>query len=561
MPSGEKAKELWKNKEKMIAHSWKPGQSGNPAGRPKRGTSLKEVFEGYGDKIIKGGKSQTQKETLAQKMWDMAMGGDPIMCKYVFDRLEGPVKNINENFNHDAEKFTDEAHEFIRKDLLRVKQFVHPWYRPATYHRVIADVIQDESIKKVIITVPPQHGKSEIVTKTFPAHFLANNPEKSIILGTYNNEFANELSVKCRDFFLNERFQKLYGGELELHPEQQTKHKWSLKGHEGSAIFAGVGGTITGNPADVLLIDDIVKDFEDAVSKVAQEKIWNWFNYVTDSRLRGEASRIIIVMTRWVKNDLIGRILAHEEEMGMPQDKRFKVIHFPALLDVQDDKYETGRPLWPEVKSLNFLLERQKKNPSMFKSLWMGNPIDLEGLVINPKWIKIENDVKSLGEKILSCRGWDFGYTESGDMTVGARVDVYELGDQITPILADVVICRKDPTAVKEFVVETAKRDGPDVIIGVEGGGTQIAMSSDISKRRELANYQVKTYVPRGDKIARAMPWILKLEDGHFRLTPGPWNRDVIASMVDFSENCEHDDIEDAITNAWKVLFGEGVAC
>jgi phage terminase large subunit-like protein len=557
MPTGEKSKETWANREKMVAHCWKPGQSGNPKGKPKKGNSLKDLFEGYGDKIIRGTDNITHKQALVQKMWNMALRGDAIMAKYVYDRIEGPIKNINENINRNIELAENEMLQFVKADLLRTKQFVHPWYNPAFFHREIADALQNPAIKRLIVTLPPQFGKTELLCRTFPAYYLASNPASHTIVASYNQEYVNSLSVKCRDFFQEEKFQLLFGG-LELHPEQQTKHEWMLKNHQGGIIFAGIGGTITGNPADLLLIDDVTKDFEDASSKVSQDTIWNWFNSVVGTRLKGDESRIIIIMTRWMKNDLIGKILRQEEENEILPEDKFKILHYPAILNVENDEFSKGKSLWPEVKSLKFLLERQKKDPSIFKTMWQGYPRDLEGFLIKPEWIKIEDDIKSLGEKIFSCRGWDFGYTESGDFTAGARIDLYENGEQITPILAEVVTCRKDPTAVKEFIIETTLKDGPDVIVALEGGGTQIAMSSDLCKRKELLNYQIKVYTPKGDKIARAMPWILKIEDGHLRFAKGTWNKLVSDSLIEFGEGCTHDDIEDAITNAWKVLFGEG---
>lgn len=81
-------------------------------------------------------------------------------------------------------------------------------------------------------------------------------------------------------------------------------------------------------------------------------------------------------------------------------------------------------------------------------------------------------------------------------------------------------------------------------------------MSEDIINRKELYDYNIKTYTPKNDKISRAMPWILKLEDGIFKLLPGAWNKIVVDELTDFSNNCEHDDIPDAITTAWKILFG-----
>jgi predicted phage terminase large subunit-like protein len=538
---------------------WTKGVSGNPNGRPLKGESVMELLEEYGNKIVPskiGGreKALTYKRLFVQKLWSMAIkDGDSAISKYIFDRIEGPIKNIIET--RDGDKIESETFDFIRQDLIRTKQFVHPWYKPAFFHREISDNLQDEKIKRLIVTMPPQFGKTELLCKTFPAWYLGNNPENSVMVASYNQEYVNKLSVQCRDFFNDQKFMTLFY-DLKLHPDQQTKHEWMIGGHQGGAIFAGVGGTLTGNTADVLLIDDVTKDFEDASSKVVQESIWNWYQTVTGTRLKGENSRIIIIMTRWLKNDLIGRILRHEEENNIAVEDRFKVLHYPAILGVEGDDYSKGKSLWPEKKSMKFLLERQAQAPSVFKTMWMGNPRDLEGCIIKPEWIRYEQDVKSLGEKILSCRGWDFGYTESGDETVGARIDVYQNGELYTPILADVVSCRKDPTAVKEFVVATAQADGPDVIIGVESGGTQIAMSSDLMKRRELANFQVRAITPKGDKISRAMPWILKLEDGMFRLAKGPWNKMVVDSMCDFSDTCDHDDIEDAITNAWKTIWG-----
>lgn len=539
------------------------GISGNPHGRPPAGESLTELLAEFGEKMREDPRNKKSKTTykrlLAERIWHFAINkADPASIKHIFDRIEGPVANINYNYNQEMDERLETLKQFIRDDLLRCKQYVHEWYKPAFYHREISAAICDEKVKRLIVTLPPQFGKTEVLCKTFPAWFLANNPEKSIIVGAYNQEYANKISVQCRDFFNSPKFLDLYNGSVKLHPDQQTKHEWMLADHKGSAIYSGVGGTVTGNPADVFLIDDVVKDFEDACSKVMQERIWNWYNSVVQSRLQGESSRIIIVMTRWTKNDLIGRILDTEEKNQVAVENRFKVLHYPAILDVPaSGDYSAGRSLWPEKKSMKFLLERQQSEPAVFKALWQGNPRDMEGLVIKPEWIRLENDPKSLGQLIGSCRGWDFGYTVNGDETVGARIDAYQDGEKITCVLSSVVRCRKDPAGVKELVVKTSLEDGPGVTVAVEGGGTQIAMASAIAQRKELADYQVRSVVPKGDKISRAMPWILKLEDNMLRLATAPWNAEIIRSLIDFEEGCDHDDIEDAITTAWKILWGE----
>jgi predicted phage terminase large subunit-like protein len=447
--------------------------------------------------------------------------------------------------------------DWIKSDLLRTKQYVHDWYIPSStgYHQEVARNLQDESIKRLIVTLPPQFGKSELLCKTYPAWFLGHNPDKSVIVSSYNEEYTNKLSVKCRDFFLQPKFKDLFN--LELHPDQQTKHEWMIKGHQGSAMYVGFGGGITGNPADLLLLDDLTKNYEEACSKLKQESIIDWYDWVVKSRLQSDESRIVIVMTRWLKNDLIGKLLKRDEDSNKSPDKKFKVLHYPAIYDIKKDNIRKGKSLWPEKKSMGFLLDIYEDKPSVFMAIYQGNPKDLDNEVINIKWIKYEKDIKSLGEKIFSCRGRDFGYSKTGDYTVEAKIDVYQKGSKIIVLLTDVKRFREEPTVTKDLVVETALNDGQETVIGLESGGTQLAMTNDIINRKELFDYQVRTYTPKLDKISRAMPWILKLEDGNFRFLPGAWNKMVVDEMDDFSKICDHDDIIDAITTAWKITFGE----
>lgn len=564
---------------------WKPGESGNAKGRVPMAESMSQLLREWGEETFEttigedGDKRKrpviSYKKALIKRMWIAAIKGNPKMAEMIFNRVEGPVKQVIEQHTFENQALENEVYKFIRGDLLLTKQYVHPWYQPSQVHRDIAAVLKDENITRAMFVMPPQHGKTELLCKTFPAHFLAENPDKSIIATSYNQEYVNKLSVKCRDYFNDPKFQMLWGNTIELHPEQQTKHEWLIKSHNGGAVFSGVGGTITGNPADILLIDDVVQNYEEASSKIKQESIWEWYNTVVGTRLQGSQSRIIIVMTRWIKNDLIGKILKQEEIDNTPENERFKIYTYPAILDVKgqsDQDYENGRPLWPEKKDMKFLMERYRASRSTFKTMWQCNPRDLEGKVIKPEWIKIENDIKSLGECILSCRGWDFGYTESGNATVGSRIDVFQKGELLTPILMDVKIIRKDPTEVEEFVVKTALEDGKGTVLVGEGGGTQMAMIKRIARRKELMDYEVRMHIPtaiRGiakirdekivnnNKVARAISWVLKLEDGVFRLLKAAWNEVVVQSFKDFSEDCEEDDIEDSVTITWKTLFGE----
>lgn len=464
------------------------------------------------------------------------------------------------------------AVDWIKDDIIKIKQYVNPWYKPAEFHREIAEAIEDETNGNLIITVPPQFGKTELLCKTYPAVYVARNPTKTVITASYSQEYVNKLSVQCADFFTDKKFQQLF--KIKHHPDLWNKRERLLKDFNGGLLFSGAGGGITGNPADLFLIDDTTKNFEDATSKVKQDSLWNWVKTVAGSRLQGENSRIIIIMTRWQLNDLIGKILKNEIDEDVPQDERFKLIHYGALIDtktgkiaekelieeVANDKtrkkHKLLKSLWPEKKSVKFLLSRYRAGKAEFMTMYQGNPKDLDNCFIKREWIKIEKDIKKYGDIKFSCRGWDFGYTEGGDWTVGSKIDVYEYGETMIPILSDVKMIRKNPTDVKEFIAQTAIDDGEAVIVGLESGGTQIAMASEIMNHKLLYNHNFSQIKPKGDKITRAMPWILKLEDGIFKLAPGQWNKKAIDYLADFSDNCEHDDVPDSITTAWKILFG-----
>lgn len=464
------------------------------------------------------------------------------------------------------------SNDWIRSDLIRTKQYVHRWYKPAPFHRQIANELQSSRNENLIVTVSPQFGKTELLCRSFPPFYLGTNPNKTVITSSYNQEYVNKLSVKCADFFVEPLFQKLFG--IRPHPDLWNKRERLLKDYNGGMLFTGAGSGTAGNPADLFLLDDLTKDYKDASSKAKQEALWFWYNMVVDARLQGDDSRIIIVMTRWLKNDLIGKIQKQEDDDRIAQKDRFKVLHFGALMnsathEIADKtlldetaQFEDGRnykkvySLWPEKKSVNFLMLKYKKIPAIFLTMYQGNPKDLEGCVIDPSWIKYELDPKSLGKRKFSCRGWDFGYTEQGNPTVGARVDVYEVGDDMIPLLGDVVKFKEVPSKTKLKIVEVAERDGKEVIIGVEGGGTQKAMADDVRCLEALMDYQIVEVIPKGDKVFRGMPWILKIEGGQFKFVKGPWNKMTVDEMADFSENCEEDNIEDAISVSWKTLFG-----
>ena len=207
--------------------------------------------------------------------------------------------------------------------------------------------VSSGELKRVIVTMPPRHGKSERVSRKFPAWHIGRNPNDEIILASYSVDLSRGFSRIARDTLSGHT--DVFG--VEIDPNNQSSESWGIKGKRGGVHAAGVGGPITGKGARIAIIDDPVKNAEEANSEVMREKIWEWYVSTLYTRLTPDG-RILVVMTRWHEDDLVGRLLKKEREdieNGTHKGERWTVINFPAI--AEDADYlgrSVGQPLWPE---------------------------------------------------------------------------------------------------------------------------------------------------------------------------------------------------------------------
>lgn len=168
--------------------------------------------------------------------------------------------------------------------------------------------LEKRIIKNLIVNIPPRHGKSELISKYFPVWYLLNNPNHRIILTTYNNSFASLLGGQCLEI-INE-----FGADYGFHISINNKGKghFKLDGYKGSITAVGAGGSITGRGADLIIIDDPIKNIFEAKSEIRRENLWDWLTTTAFTRLEPNGI-IIIVMTRWHKDDLCGKIIKRFE--------------------------------------------------------------------------------------------------------------------------------------------------------------------------------------------------------------------------------------------------------
>lgn len=264
----------------------------------------------------------------------------------------------------------------------------------------IMEKVERGEEKRVAVSIGPQFGKSQIISRAAPAWSIGRNPYINQILGSYNQDFANEFGFEVRNIINSPVYRQVFPS-VELMKGGEAKDLL-MTTHGGKNAFVGVGGSGTGKPADRFTVDDPYRNKEDADSETFREKVWNWFNGVVFSRCH-DGTAIVIVHTRWHQDDLIGRLCdpEHPERDGRFKglEKRWKyfnlpaIVQDPALARALDLTLETptdpdviaqfgSKPmsaLWPGRKSLPLLAEAKQSDPYTFNSLYMGAPAPDDG--------------------------------------------------------------------------------------------------------------------------------------------------------------------------------------
>lgn len=240
----------------------------------------------------------------------------------------------------------------------------------------ILQAVERGELKRVIITIPPRHGKSMLCSQFFPAWYLGRNPGKYLITATYGQELSDDFGRKIRDQFQAPEFHAVFP---ECILDSRTHAANRMTTSEGGSYFGvGAGGPITGRGAHLLLIDDPVKNREDADSEAMREKLWQWYLSVAYTRLMPNGA-IVVIMTRWHEDDMVGRLLnlnAHEN---------WTVVNLPAL-SMHDE------PLWPEAytyEALNNIRKSMDAGGRIYDwhCLYQQEPIPEEGIIFKPDWM------------------------------------------------------------------------------------------------------------------------------------------------------------------------------
>lgn len=271
----------------------------------------------------------------------------------------------------------------------------------------IVEKIERRELKRVAVSIGPQFGKSEILSRKGPAWISGRNPLANMILGSYNQPNADKFGGEVRELVESKAHQQVFPGYGALRKGQQD---YLVTDAGGQMAFVGVGGSGTGRPADFFFVDDPIKSSEEANSETFREKMWDWFNGVVFTRCHDD-SAILVVHTRWHEDDLIGRLCDPDhpdrEKKYVGIAKRWTYINLPAVvsdpalasalgltLEVATDedvvKQFGDKPissLWPGRKSLPLLAEAKGQDSRIFNALYMGKPTPEDGEYFKESYI------------------------------------------------------------------------------------------------------------------------------------------------------------------------------
>jgi predicted phage terminase large subunit-like protein len=448
--------------------------------------------------------------------------------------------------------------ELARRDLLNFAKHVKPDYIVGPQHKILAEkleAVERGELKRLIVCMPPRHGKSLLSTQLFPAWALGKNPKLEIIQSGYSHDITMEHSRLARDFFVSEEYKKIFRdvhhvpgrqGQAGIAVARQAASEWGTK-QKGKYYAVGVGGGITGRGADIAIIDDPVKNREDAESPTIQKKIWDWYRSTLYTRLSPEGA-IILVMTRWNTNDLAGKLIKAMTEGG----EQWEVVSMPAI-------DESGCALWPArwpAEKLKVIEETLGKYE--WSSLYQQRPTVRGGNRFKVDLIQVHEDPKDFPD-VSYVRFWDLASTvkerdkDDPDATSGAKCGI-TIEDGLPHLwIIDIKWCQEEAPERDKMIMATTKADGPSVKIGVEsvaGYKDTYTTMKVILKGLRI----VKKITVSGDKSVRAAPLEPVMEAGHVHILRARWNEKFFEEFAGFPSTGVHDDIVDSTAGAYAML-------
>lgn len=436
-----------------------------------------------------------------------------------------------------------------RNNLLSFISVTYKDYKIGWVHQEICETLDnflkdliDGKRPRLIITMPPRSGKSEIVSRRFPAYFLGKYPDLSIISVSYSASLAEDFSRDVQRIIDSDDYKKIFP-DTKLSDKKDKNYKrtsdfFEIVDHKGVYCSAGVGGSITGKGCDILIIDDPIKNRQEANSETVRKKIYDWYSSTAYTRL-SPIGGVIMMCTRWHLDDLIGKVLSDKNQ------KPFHVISYPAIAEHDEPHRKQGEALHPERFSLEILNEiKSTLSTADWLSLYQQKPVPEGGAIFETSKIRYYDETSEPKRFDQIVGSWDMTFKENktSDYVVGQLwgrkgADFY---------LLDMVRDRMDFVKTLKVFINFANKHKNCNCWLVEDKANGTAIISTLKKHIS----GIIPITPKESKQERAYAITPYLEAGNIFFPKNQnFTKDLEEEMLQFPAGA-HDDTVDSMTQA-----------
>jgi predicted phage terminase large subunit-like protein len=440
-----------------------------------------------------------------------------------------------------SERHSLEVQGRARESLIAFTEYTFPKYRTAPFHQTIAgqlERVERGEIDRLMLLLPPRHGKSELASKRYPAWLLGRNPTRQFISVSATAELASDFGRDVRNIIGSQEYRTLF--DTRLAEDSQAKGKWHTSA--GGIYYAiGIGGSVLGRGADVLLVDDPFRSMEDALSEITRKNVWDWYTGTAYNRLMPNGA-IVVINHRMHEDDLSGRLLAQQAAGG----DKWEVVELPAIS-------ETNEALWPEAYPIDALHRTRKNTPArFFSALYQQQPAPEEGDYFKAEWLRPYDKAPSR-ETLRIYGASDMAVTANGgDFTVHIVVGV---DPDWRIYVLDLWRAQTSSADWVESLCNLVARWKP-VGWAEEQGQIRAGIGPFLERRmRERQTYVNRKQFPtRGDKAVRAQSIRGRMElDGLYVPTQAHWYPAFLSELLNFPAG-KHDDQVDALGLIGQIL-------
>jgi predicted phage terminase large subunit-like protein len=432
--------------------------------------------------------------------------------------------------------------DFAYSRLIAYAAYQWPGYRDAAHHRAIArklEAVERGEVTRLMISMPPRHGKSMLASEFFPAWYLGRNPGHYVVAATYAQDLADDFGRKVKNQIADETFGAIFPG-VTLKQDSQAVKRFHVEGPadtvsttQAGAYFAvGVGGPLTGRGAHLLLIDDPVKNRQEADSEVLRRRMRDWYTSTAYTRLM-PGGRIVVIQTRWHEDDLSGWLL---REHGQED---WDTLYLPAIS-------KDGKALWPEQYPVARLEKiRQAVGPRDWSALYQQEPTPDTGDYFQKDWLRPVNELP-LGTSLRVYGASDYAVTaRGGDFTVHVVVGI-DCDNRM--YLLDLWRGQTDSAEWIEALCDLVLKWHP-LEWAEETGQIKAALGPFLERRmleRQAYTYR-RQFPTKGDKAVRAQSMRARMSMLGLHLpADAPWRSDLESELLRFPAGV-HDDQVDAL--------------